>query len=187
MKIMIVQSSPNKNGLTAACAEQARQGCLAVGADVFPVRLKDLQIGICRTCNRETGWGPCLNKHFCQLEDDFSKLHAQMKEMDGFIFITPVYWWDMSEAAKAFMDRLRRCESFKTGGHYLGGKPVLNIAAAGGTGNGIIPCLAAMEKYIDQIKGLKYDFIGVTRRNREYKLKTVYEAAATMAAGQEGE
>jgi hypothetical protein len=37
-----------------------------------------------------------------------------------------------------------------------------------------------MEKFVDHVKGVKYDLIGVTKRNRDYKLKAIYEAAKQM-------
>lgn len=178
MKIMIILSSPNKNGLTAACGEQAQQGCVDSGAEAVVIRLNDLNIGMCHACNE--GWGTCRDKHICQIKDDFQELHAKMKEIDGFVFITPVYWWDMSESAKAFMDRVRRCESRKNEDQYLTGKGVISVAAAGGTGNGIISCLATMERFADHVKAVKYDFIGVTKRNKGYKLKSIYEAVKSM-------
>lgn len=182
MKLMVITGSPNKNGLTAACGEQALLGAKASGAEVTMVCLNDLNIGLCRACNNN-GWGPCWDKHICQFEDHFQKIHADMKEMDGFILVTPVYWLDMSESTKAFLDRLRRCEALKREDKFIAGKPVICVAAAGGSGNGCIPCLTTMEKYVEHTRGVKFDFIGVTRRNRDYKLKTIYEAARTMAEG----
>ncbi|MDA8229605.1 MAG: NAD(P)H-dependent oxidoreductase [Desulfitobacterium hafniense] len=39
-----------------------------------------------------------------QGQDDFQNLHASMEDMDAFVIVTPVYWGDMSELAKAFSD-----------------------------------------------------------------------------------
>lgn len=179
MKVLILTSSPNKDGLTAACGEQARLGVLESGAEVKVVSLNESKVGKCLACNK--GWGTCLDKHICQTSDGFQALHNEMKDMDAFIFVTPVYWGDMSESAKAFIDRLRRCEGFKKEEQFIAGKPVICIAAAGGSGNGFLSCLATMERFVDQIKGTKYDFIGITRKSRAYKLKTIYEAAKSMA------
>ena len=179
MKIMVVTGSPNKDGLTAACGEQARAGATTAGAEVIELNLNEMSIGMCHACNR--GWGPCRDMHTCQTTDDFEKFHALMKEMDGFIIVTPVYWGDMSESMKAFCDRVRRCEALKKEDQYIMGKPFICIAAAGGTGNGCISCLTTMERFLDHVKALKYDFINITRRNRKYKLKTIYQAARSMA------
>ena len=125
----------------------------------------------------ERDGGTCLDKHTCQVKDDFQKLHVQMSDADGYIIITPVYWHDMSESLKAFIDRIRRCEASMGEKNSLASKPFICIAAPGGTGNGCISCLASFENFVDHIKGIKYDFIGITRKNREYKLTTIREAA----------
>lgn len=179
-KVMIVTASPNRDGLTAACGEEAGKGCESKGTEVVAVRLNDLKIGMCKACDQ--GWGTCRDGHTCKVEDDFQELHASMEDVDGFIFITPVYWWDLSESAKAFLDRIRRCEAFKTDNQFIRNKPVICVAAAGGTGNGFVSCLMQMEKFVDHLRGKKLDFIGVTRMNREYKLKTIRAAAEQMAA-----
>ncbi len=129
---MIITGSPNKDGLTAACAEQARLGVAAASAETVMVRLNDLAVGMCRACS--SGWGTCRDQHFCQVEDDFQALHAALEDTAGFILITPVYWSDMSESVKAFIDRLRRCEAMKQENQYLSGKPLICVAAAGGSG-----------------------------------------------------
>lgn len=178
MKVMLLMSSPNENGLTAACCKQAKRGCVDAGANVSYVRLNSLYIERCVACNQ--GWGACKTDHFCQLDDDFQSLYANLKEMDAFIFVTPVYWWDMSESMKAFVDRLRRCETTKKQNFYIAHKPVICIAAAGGSGNGVISCLTTMEKFVDHLHAIKYDLIGITQRNRIYKLPAIYEAAKLM-------
>jgi multimeric flavodoxin WrbA len=182
MKIIVISSSPNTDGLTVKCAAQALQGAEKAGAETKHIRLNDLEIGKCMACNN--GWGTCRDQHYCQVEDDFQGIHKIMAEMDGYIIITPVYWWDMSESAKAFLDRLRRCEATKArtnGTTLMQGKPVLCVAAAGGTGNGLISCLGTMERFVDHVKGIKFDFIGVTQRSKEYKLGTIKDAAEKMA------
>ncbi len=179
MKIMIVTASPNKDGLTAACGEQASLGAAASGSEAVTIRLNDLAVGMCRACG--DGWGDCAERHICRTTDDFQRIHALMKQMDGFVFITPVYWGDMSESAKAFIDRVRRCEALKKDSRYIAGKPIICVAAAGGSGNGCMTCLGTMERFVEHVRGDKFDFIGVTRKNREYKLRTIREAVRTMA------
>ncbi len=176
--IMIVTSSPNKDGLTAACGEQAKLGALEAGIEAEVISLNHLSIGMCQACGN--GWGTCLKEDYCQVKDDFQDLYSRMKSMKGFIVITPVYYWDFSESAKAFLDRVRRCEGFKRENHYLKGKPFINVAAAGGSGTGCIPCLTNMEKFVDHVKGEKFDAIGITKKSRDYKLKTIFEASKAL-------
>ena len=178
MKIMIITSSPNIDGLTAACAEKAKMGVEKGAAIASTINLNSINIASCHACGN--GWGTCHNDHVCQVKDDFQKLHAEMAEADGYIIITPVYWGDLSESLKAFSDRLRRCEATNGEQSNLANKPFICVAAPGGSGNGCLSCLSSFERFVDQIKGVKYDFIGVTQRNRAYKLTTISEAANSM-------
>ena len=103
-----------------------------------------------------------------------------MLQADACVLVTPVYWGEMSESAKAFADRLRRCEATRGDESGLAGKPTIAVAAAGGSGNGMITCLLSMERWIDQVRARKFDLITVNRWNREYKLVAIREAARTM-------
>jgi len=179
MNIVILTSSPNNNGLTAACGSEAKIGVELGSVNALTINLNSLNISSCHACT--SGWGTCLNKHTCQVEDDFQKLHATIACADAYIIITPVYWHDMSESLKVFIDRLRRCEATNGEKNNLFGKPFICVAAPGGTGNGCISTLATFERFVDHVKGIKYDFIGVTQRNREYKLTAIRDAAKSMA------
>ena len=180
MKVMIFTSRPNTDGLTAACGNSAKTGAEEAGAQVVMVNLNRQQIGSCHACGN--GWGPCRNEHECQVQDDFQGLHAAMAEIDAFVLVTPVYWGEMSESAKAFFDRVRRCEALKKDKTFFEGKPVIAVAAAGGSGNGLTTCLTSMERLLAHVKGEKFDLIGITQKNRGYKLNTLKEAAQAMVA-----
>jgi len=179
MKVIVLSASPNEDGLTAACAQAAADGLSAGGAAVEQVNLNKLDIGQCEACDR--GWGTCRSEHRCQVEDDFQALHEQTCLSDALVLVTPVYWWEMSESAKAFTDRLRRCEAIHKEESCLYGKPVLMVAAAGGSGKGMITCLASMERWIDHVRARRFDFIPVNRWTREYKLNTIHSAGEALA------
>jgi multimeric flavodoxin WrbA len=178
MNVLVISSSPNVDGLTAACASAAVAGTVQAGAQAEEVRLNDLNVGMCEAC--DNGWGTCRGEHQCQVEDDFQALHARALQADALVLVTPVYWHEMSESAKAFVDRIRRCEATKGEESGLSGKPVIAVAAAGGSGNGMITCLFSMERWIEHVRARKYDFIPVHRWNRPYKLDAIAEAARTM-------
>jgi len=180
MNVMILTSSPNIDGLTAACGNAAKTGAEEAGAKVVMINLNQLQIGNCHACGN--GWGPCRNEHRCQVNDDFQNLHASMADVDAFVLITPVYWGEMSESAKAFTDRVRRCEALKTQNSFFLDKPVISVASAGGTGNGLTSCLTSMERLFTQVKAEKFDFIGVTQKNKKYKMNTIREASREMVS-----
>lgn len=178
--------SPNKDGLTESCGSAAKAGIEAANGEAVMLRLNDLAIGRCEACGR--GWGTCMSEHRCKIEDDFERVREAFGAADGFVIVTPVYWWDMSESAKAFFDRLRRCEA-RAEPNRLQGKPYVCVAAAGGTGHGTISCLAQMDKlflhlnHVNYREITKFDYIGVTQRNKGYMLDAIKASAERMASG----
>ena len=180
MDVLIIHSSPNDDGLTAACAAAALAGAREAGAAAEEIRLNDLNVGMCQACNR--GWGTCQSEHECQVADDFQALHDRMRRADALILITPVYWGEMSESAKALADRLRRCEATRGAESCLADKPVIAVAAAGGSGNGTITCLLSMERWIQHVRARVWDLLPVNRWSREYKLVAIHAAARAMAS-----
>ena len=180
MHILVLTTSPNIDGLTAACTSAALAGIRQAGGSADEARLNDLRIAMCEACGE--GWGTCQREHSCQALDDFQALHARAVQADGLVLISPVYWGEMSESAKAFTDRLRRCEATSGKDSRLAGKPVLAVAAAGGSGNGAITCLASMERWIQHVQARPFDLIPVNRWSREYKLEAIHAAAGKMVS-----
>jgi multimeric flavodoxin WrbA len=178
MEVLVFSSSPNLDGLTMACANAATEGIRQAGSNVKGIRLNDLQIGSCEAC--DNGWGTCQESHLCEVLDDFQAVHDHTLKADAYVFVTPVYWGDLSESMKAFTDRLRRCEATRGEQSGLAKKPVLMVAAAGGSGNGMITCLSSLERWIEHVRARKWDFIPVNRWNRAYKLDTIRFAAKRM-------
>ena len=99
MTVVVLSASPNASGLTAACARAAVEGASGEGADAREIRLNGAGIGLCRACG--DGWGTCRGEHRCQVEDGFQDVHCRVTEADALVLVTPVYWGEMSESAKA--------------------------------------------------------------------------------------
>jgi multimeric flavodoxin WrbA len=178
--ILVLWSSPNDGGLTAACAHAAAAGIEEAGGEYRLVKLNGMGIGVCQACG--DGWGTCGEEHFCQVMDGFQALHEDVKKAEGLVMATPVYWGDMSESAKCFFDRLRRCEARQSRQSALFGKPFLAVAAAGGSGNGTVSCLTQMERLASHLGMRMFDGIPVKRFTRQYQLASVEAAAAAMTA-----
>ena len=177
--VLILSASPNDNGLTAACVKAAEQGIEQGGGQFRTVKLTERGIGSCKACF--DGWGTCRNEHFCQVKDGYQALHEECREADALIVVTPVYWGDMAEVAKNFLDRLRRCEALLRAESKLAGKPFLAVAAAGGSGNGTQTCLAQLERFAGHISMKPFDLIPVKRMTRDYQLGAITGAAAELA------
>jgi len=176
---IVISASPNSDGLTAACANAALEGIHAAGAETTHFDLCKMHLERCRQCGN--GWGRCWSEHTCIIEDDIHALQAALATAEGVVLITPVYWGEMAESAKSVFDRIRRCEAIRGEESALAKTPMIAVAAAGGSGGGLTSCLASMERLIQHMRGQVQDLIGVTQRNRTYKIDAIRAAAKTLA------
>lgn len=176
--ILILSASPNTDGLTAHCVATAAEGIQAAGTAVEHLNLCTLALAHCRQCGN--GWGTCRPDHVCCQQDTLGRLQQAIAAADGLVLVSPVYYGELAESAKAAFDRLRRCEFTRRDAGILTGKPVLAIAAAGGSGGGTQTCLASMERFIQHTYARVADLIGVTQRNRAYQLPAIRAAATTL-------
>jgi multimeric flavodoxin WrbA len=177
MKILAIQSSPNVDGLTFKAANAVLSGAEAEGADVELIHLNQMVIRPCIAC--DGGWGQCRREGTCILDDEFQIIRDKIHESDATVFATPVYWGDLSESAKLFLDRLRRCEvkgEFKS----LNGKVAVGISSAGGTGNGCVKCLLHLEDYIRRVGFTIFDLVTITQTSREHKLEMLEKAGRRL-------
>jgi multimeric flavodoxin WrbA len=180
MKLVAIQSSPNLDGLTASLVRAFQRGFEKEGGETELINLNNREIKTCIAC--ENGWGICRNEGTCILEDDFDELRLKISESDAFVFATPVYWHDLSESAKSFMDRLRRVErgnEFKT----FQGKKALGIASAGGSGRGAVRALLNLEDYLMRLGFEIFDLVPVTRFSKDHKIPMLVEAGERLARG----
>lgn len=165
---------PNKLGLTFACVEECEKALKEKEYEVEHICVNKKNIKKCMACG-DRGWGICYEKHKCVLNDDFNELYEYMEEFDSYIFITPVYFWEMSESAKTFFDRLKRCDAFNDNSK-IKGKNIICIACAGGSGNGTEQTLSgfdALDYFLNtEMKGR----IPVTRFNFEEQKNKIKEA-----------
>lgn len=172
MKIAVLWSSPNNNGLTASAKNQFISGLQCAGAQIDEIHLNRLHIEHCQACGN--GWGRCLEQGHCWKKDDFHDVYKRLADADGIVFVSAVYWHDITECMKAFFDRLRRCETAHN--HFLAGKRCILIACAGGTGLGAVECLHNMEETLKHMGMRVYDRIPVVRYNKEYMLPALEKA-----------
>lgn len=177
MKVAVVWSSPNTDGLTASAKNSFLNGLQKADAEVEEIHLNKLKLDHCRACGN--GWGACQAAGHCILKDDFEEIYQKLIEADGIAFVTAVYWHDMTECMKAFLDRLRRCETAHNG--YLAGKRCFLIACAGGTGLGSTQCLIHLEEILQHMEMRAYDRVPAIRFNRDYMLPALTQAGELYA------
>jgi multimeric flavodoxin WrbA len=178
MRVVGLNASPNENGLTAMMLKAALQGVSEGGGEGQLVNMKSMQLLACLQCDE--GWGLCRREGNCIIEDDFQKLREDLHGADAVIVSTPVYFGEVSEVAKNFLDRLRRCDVAGPGEKPLLGKLALGIAAAGGSGGGIVSCQVVLERYFGHLGMRVFDLIPVTQLTRAYKVHTAKAAGRAM-------
>ena len=151
MQVLVISSSPNRDGLTAACAQAADRRCALGGRrgrGGAPERPEGGDVPAC-----DDGRGTCRDEHRCQVEDDFQALYARMSAADaGGLRHARIWGVAPVSGSRAYTDRACRCLGLAgEGPGTRTGEPVMVVAAAGGTGNGMLDtCLEDLERWIQQ-------------------------------------
>ena len=178
MRYLIVLGSPDLDGISLSVMKEVARGAQDGGADVQTLALDG--IGPCRGCN--DGWGECRSEHLCAYgKDGFDEAQEQVRQMDAFCVITPVYWEDASDVLTNFLERLRRCELGQIGA--LASKPVLFVAFPGGADNSLLSCLERMDKFCRNTGAVIFDCLSVNPWNSDYVKLSAYSAGKVMAYG----
>lgn len=127
-RVIIVSSTPRKDGNSAILAEQAAAGARAGGAEVEMIYLSDLKMGPCSACDA------CQNatETDCIIDDDLTSLLPRMRQTDALLIAGPVYWFTFAAQTKLFIDRTFYALHGPQG-HALKGKPLGLIMAYGDT------------------------------------------------------
>jgi len=189
---IIITASPNVEGLTEACGKAAYDGITSAGGEAEIIDISVENLKPCQLCGNsklvfgivDKGWGSCFGDAVCTIKDIMAELQVKIRASEGLILITPVYFGQPSEHMQYFMDRFRRLEVFnEEKGSAAKNLPLDMIAAAGGSGNGTVPCLTEMELWCRQVGALPKDRIGITRYNRENMLQEISSSAARMVSG----
>jgi multimeric flavodoxin WrbA len=169
MNIMIISGSRNPKGQTAKAANAMFEGVKKAGSTGQIIFLPTLQIERCRQCD-DNGWGLCRKEGRCIIEDDFMQVSESIRTANAVIFATPVYYSDLSESLRAFLDRLRRTCTQETGRVVTDKKPAIGLCVAGGGGGGAPACCVSLEKVLTTCGFDVVDMIPVRRQNLEAKL-----------------
>ncbi|WP_232668050.1 flavodoxin family protein [Pseudonocardia sp. TRM90224] len=151
MNVLVLSSSPRRNGNSALMAQAAADGAREAGHRVEFAYLSDHVQGLlrdCRTCRAVDG--------ACTIGDGYERLLLdQVVPADGLIIATPLYWYGMSGALKTFFDRM----FCYTSGSATDGDGV----AAGLMGKRVAVTIACEESYRGATLGVIAQFQELTR------------------------
>lgn len=100
MELAAVFGSPRRQGNSATLAETFLETAEAAGARVRRFHLGRLHPSGCIACQA------CKTRsERCVLEDDLTGALEAVREADGLLIATPVYFYDVPAQLKAFLDR----------------------------------------------------------------------------------
>ena len=99
MHIIILLGSPHKQGTTAKLASRFERGALAAGHTVETVYVPGEKIAPCLGCNVCRKTGTCVQK------DDAPALLDKLMQADGLVFVSPLFYFNMTAQLKALIDR----------------------------------------------------------------------------------
>ncbi|NQT93778.1 MAG: flavodoxin family protein [Lentisphaerae bacterium] len=139
------------------------------------------QLGIerCRQCDND-GWGLCRGEGRCIIDDDFADVADKIRAADIAVFATPVYFSDLSESLRAFLDRLRRTCIHEAGRPGIEGTKAVGVCVAGGGGGGAPACCDSLEKVLATCGLDVIDMIPVRRQNLAAKLSILEQTGAAI-------
>lgn len=177
MQILILSGSRDHEGQTARAINAVGKGITDAGGSSETIFLTESKLERCRQCEQD-GWGLCRKEGRCVIEDDFSSLVEKIEAADFVVFATPVYFGDLSESLRGFLDRLRRIRHLKMirAGRRPGSFPeeedipAIGLCYAGGSGMGTISCCANLEGILQTCGFDVVDMIPARRQNLEAKL-----------------
>jgi multimeric flavodoxin WrbA len=100
MKVIGIVGSLRKNGNTELLTKHTLKAISEEGLDIELIRLAGLEI---KPCN---AYMVCKEQEICSIEDDLFPIYLRMKEADGIILASPVYYSSATALIKALMERV---------------------------------------------------------------------------------
>lgn len=98
-KILIISSSPRKNGNSDLLCDEFKRGAIDKGHQVEKIFLSDKNIEYCDSCYR------CQTDMVCQKKDDMKEILDKLMKADIIVLSSPVYFYSICGQLKTFMDR----------------------------------------------------------------------------------
>lgn len=98
-KVLIISTSPRKNGNSEMLADAFLNGAKDAGNSVEKISLYDKTIGFCKGCLA------CQKTGRCVIYDDADVIVGKMLNADVLVFATPIYYYEMSGQMKTMLDR----------------------------------------------------------------------------------
>ena len=99
MKVIAISGSPRKSGNTEKLIEHTLNSISEEGIDTELISLAGLDIRPCTACLA------CKEGERCSIDDNLMPIYHKMKEADGIILASPVYFGSCTAILKGLMER----------------------------------------------------------------------------------
>lgn len=99
-KVLIITTSLRAKSNSDILADKVAEGARDAGHEIEMVSLKGKSIGFCEGCLI------CQKTQQCVIKDDAISIAEKVKEADTLVFVTPIYYYEMSGQMKTLLDRL---------------------------------------------------------------------------------
>jgi multimeric flavodoxin WrbA len=100
--LLILTSSPRRNGNSNTLAEQVAAGARQAGVSVQLVNLADLTIHPCSACDACQTYAEI----HCDQDDDMQPIYPALLAADAIVLASPIYCFSFCAQLKLFLDRL---------------------------------------------------------------------------------
>ena len=99
-KVLVITTSLRARSNSDRLAEEMIRGAVETGHEVEQISLKDKTVGFCKGCLA------CQKTQRCVIRDDAVEIAEKVKNADTLVFVTPIYYYEMSGQMKTLLDRL---------------------------------------------------------------------------------
>jgi len=99
--LVSIHGSPREKANSSILAEHIEIGAREAGAEVHSFTLQSMTIHHCSACDA------CQKSKdaACVVDDDMQAIYGVLRDADGLILASPIYWFAVSGQMKAFLDR----------------------------------------------------------------------------------
>ena len=98
--VLVITTSIRAGSNSDILAEKVIAGARDTGHQVEQISLKGKKIGFCIGCLA------CQKTQKCVLKDDAAEIAEKVKNADTLVFVTPIYYYEMSGQMKTLLDRM---------------------------------------------------------------------------------
>ena len=98
-KVLIVSSSLRAGSNSELLAREAERGARDAGHEVEFLSLKEKDLRFCKGCLA------CQKTGRCVIRDDMDGMIGKVRDAEVLLFVTPIYYYELSGQLKTFLDR----------------------------------------------------------------------------------